>query len=113
MLTHKMKLARDPFEKMIRGQKLIESRMYDEKRRQINIGDHIEFVSADNPLKKVLAKVTALYCYSSFENLFSDFPPEYFGGISKKELVAEMKQFYSKEKEQRYGVLGIKIALLK
>ena len=113
MCTHKMKLEREPFEKIIRGQKIIESRLYDEKRRQINIGDHIEFISIRNPSKKILTKVKALYRYGSFKDLFSDLPSDYFGSISKTELIREIKTFYSEDEERKYGVIGIKIELLK
>jgi ASC-1-like (ASCH) protein len=112
MPTYQMKLSKEPFEKIASGQKIIESRLYDEKRQQINIGDCVEFVQNDGSNKKTSAKVKALYRYSSFDDLFSDFPPEFFGGVSKEMLIEEIKNFYSVEEEQRYGVVGIKIELL-
>ncbi|MDP3902013.1 MAG: RNA-binding protein, partial [bacterium] len=75
MTTHTMKLSGLPFEKITNGRKIVESRLYDEKRRQINIGDQIEFSCNDEPKKKVITKVKALYRYESFKDLFSDFPP--------------------------------------
>lgn len=112
MTTHQMKLATDPFEKITSGEKIIESRLYDEKRQQINIGDQIEFSCSDDPTKKVLTKVKALYLYKSFEELFSDFPSKYFGGESKDELVKEIEMFYSKDEQMKCGVIGIKIELV-
>ncbi len=112
MATHQMKLTTDPFEKISQGRKIIESRLFDEKRRQINIGDHIEFLHVDDSSKKVVTRVIALYRYDSFEALFSDFPPEYFGGISARELKEKIHHFYSSEEERRYGVVGIKLKLL-
>lgn len=112
MTTHQMKLATDPFEKITSGEKIIESRLYDEKRRQINIGDQIEFSRNDDPTKKVLTKVKVLYLYKSFEELFSDFPSKYFGGESKDELVKEIEMFYSKDEQMKCGVIGIKIELV-
>lgn len=38
-----MKLQKSPFEKIKNGTKTVEFRLYDEKRRKINIGDQIEF----------------------------------------------------------------------
>jgi len=55
--------------------------------------------------------VEALYRYKRFENLFSDFPPEYFGGESKEFLCNEINQFYPQEEETKYGVIGIKVRL--
>lgn len=112
MIIHKMKLAKSPFDKIVSGDKIIESRLYDKKRQQINIGDQIEFSNNDEPEKKALTNVKALYRYDLFENLFSDFPPEYFGGNSKDELIQEIETFYSKEEQEKYGIIGIKIELI-
>jgi ASC-1-like (ASCH) protein len=108
-----MRLAAGPFEKIKNGQKIIESRLYDEKRRYINIGDEIEFVCNENPLEKILTKVKAIYRYNLFEEMFSDFPPNYFGGKSKIKLIEEIEKFYSKEEQDKSGVVGIKIELIK
>lgn len=112
MTTHQMKLEGGPFEKIAGGKKVIEARIYDEKRRKINTGDQIEFTCNDDPTRRVLVKVETLYHYSSFKDLFSDFPPEDFGGTSKEELIEEISKFYSEEEVQRYGVVGIRIELL-
>ncbi len=112
MITHQMKLASGPFEKIAHGSKVIESRLFDEKRQKINIGDPIEFTTNDDLGKKVVVQVRALYRYGSFDDLFSDYPPEYFGGSSKKELIEEIRNFYTSDEERRYGVVGIKIELL-
>lgn len=111
MTIHTMKLAKEPFEKIVKGQKIIESRLFDEKRRLINIGDEIEFSQNDDPTKTSKTKVKALYRYGSFENLFSDFPSEYFGWNSKEFLLEEINRFYPKEEQEKYGVVGIRIEL--
>ncbi len=109
MTTHQMKLTRTPFEKIESGQKVIESRLFDEKRHQIRVGDRIEFLRTDNPSQAVVMKVRALYRYQSFGDLFSDFPSKYFGGESKEDLLREIRQFYSLEEESKFGVIGIRI----
>lgn len=111
-MIHQMKLVTGHFRKIINGNKIIESRLYDKKRHQIDIGDQIEFTCVDSPARKVLTKVVALYRYQTFDELFSDFPPEYFGGTSKGGLIKEIKNFYSKEEQNKYGVIGIKIQLI-
>ncbi|MEA2088856.1 MAG: ASCH domain-containing protein [Patescibacteria group bacterium] len=113
MTTYKMKFAITPFEKIVSGNKIIESRLYDEKRRQISLGDQIEFSSNDNPDRKITTSVCALYLYPDFESLFSDFPPSYFGGDSREALFEEIENFYSKDKQAKFGVIGIKIKLVK
>lgn len=112
MTIHKMKLSSNPFGKIKSGDKIIESRLYDEKRQQINIGDQIELSCNNDTEEKAITIVKALYRYGSFEDLFSDFPSEYFGGKSKDELIKEIETFYSKEDQKKYGVVGIKIELM-
>lgn len=107
-----MKLQKTSFDKIANGQKTIESRVYDEKRQQINIGDQIEFAHNDDLSQKILTKVKALHKHLSFENLFNKLPPEKFGGNSKQELLDEIEKFYSKEEQQKYGVIGVEIELL-
>ncbi len=107
MAVHQMKLAKIPFEKIVRSQKTIEARLFDEKRRRINIGDCITFAQRESPYR-IAVKVIALYHYATFGELFSDFPPAYFGGRSRANLLQEIHQFYSRGEEQQSGVVGIK-----
>lgn len=113
MTIHKMRLATAPFEKIVSNNKVIESRLYDEKRQQIDLGDQIEFICNDKPERKIMATVLALYRYPNFEKMFSDFPPFLFGGTSREGLIEEIETFYPKEEQNRYGVIGIKIEAVK
>ena len=112
-MIYQMRLAIGPFEKIKNSKKIIESRIYDEKRSHINVGDEIEFICNEYPSNKLLTKVKAIYRYRLFEELFSDFPLNYFGGESKKELNEEIEKFYPREEQEKYGVIGIKIELIK
>jgi len=111
-MQHQMKLSTEPFNQIASGAKVIESRLYDEKRQQIALGDEIEFSENDHPGNKVHTKVTGLLRYQSFESLFADHEPALFGGESREFLLNQIKQFYSDEDEQKYGVVGIRIALV-
>lgn len=110
-MNHQMKLAQEPFAKIKKGSKIIESRLFDGKRQQINIGDFIEFKQSNDLTKIILTKVKALYRYPTFNELFSDFPASYFGDNSKEKLLNETHQFYSLEEEKKFGVIGIKFEL--
>ena len=57
MKTHIFHLHDEPFNKIHIGKKLIECRLYDEKRKQIKIGDNLIFEKRTNPLEKITAKV--------------------------------------------------------
>ena len=108
-MQHQIKLSVEPFNQVASGAKVIESRLYDEKRQQIALGDEIEFSENDHPENKVNAKVIGLLRYQSFQDLFADHDPSLFGGESREFLLNQIKQFYSDEDEQKYGVVGIRI----
>ena len=108
-MIHKMKLNESPFERIKNGTKIIEFRLYDEKRQQIKIGDQIEFSKLPDLQEKLLVDITELYREDTFENLFRKL---YTDKYEINRRTKSMEQYYSYEKEKEYGVLGIKIALI-
>ena len=52
--------------------------------------------------------------YNNFDNLFSDYPIEKLADkeMTKEELKSVLEEFYNPEKQNTYGVLGIKIELI-
>ena len=69
-MLHKMKLNESPFERIKKGTKTIEFRLYDEKRQQIKIGDKIEFSKSPDLQEKLIVDVIDLYREDTFENKF-------------------------------------------
>ena len=67
------------------------------------------FRQADDPSQEVKTRVSGLFRYGSFQELMTDFPPDMFGGKSTEEIITEILQFYPKDDEKKYGVVGIKI----
>jgi ASC-1-like (ASCH) protein len=115
-MEHSMKLLESPYERILSGKKTIEVRLFDEKRQKINVGDIIEFSKLPDLEDKVKVEIVALLRYKSFRDLVNDFGMEYYGypkDYPVDTFVNNIYKIYSKEKEQKYGVLGIKIKLLK
>jgi len=112
MQQHQMKLATKPYNNIASGKKVIESRLFDEKRQQISIGDTIIFSEGDKLENSVTTVVRGLLRYQTFMELFADHDPALFGEESRDFLLNQIKQFYSDEDEQKYGVVGIRIELL-
>ena len=107
MTTHQLKLAAEPFNAIISGNKTIESRLYDAKRQKIQIGDRIIFTNRDNSEQTVTAEVVGLLRYATFRNLFSHNNPRKFGGDNVEWLENQISEFYSIEDQNIYGVIGI------
>jgi ASC-1-like (ASCH) protein len=112
MKQYQMKLATEPYNKITSGKKVIESRLFDEKRQIISIGDQIIFSENNKPENNVTTIVKGLLRYQTFKELFADHNPSLFGEDSRDFLLKQIKQFYSDEDEQKYGVVGIRLQLL-
>ena len=112
MQQHQMKLATGPYKNIASGKKVIESRLFDEKRQAIAIGDRIVFSENENPENNVTTAVKGLLRYQTFRELFADHEPSLFGEESRDFLLTQIKQFYSDEDEKKYGVIGIRLELL-
>ena len=107
MTTHQLKLATEPFNAIISGNKTIESRLYDTKRQKIQIGDRIIFTNRDNSEQTVATEVVGLLRYATFRDLFSHNNPRKFGGDNVEWLENQISEFYSIEDQKIYGVIGI------
>lgn len=108
-----MKLQPYSFDKIRDGKKIIEVRLFDEKRREIKLGDTIEFKREPEQTETVDTEVIGLLQYTSFEDLVNDFPADNFGHFDKDELLGTIYSFYKKEDALKFGVLGIRIRLIK
>lgn len=114
-MVHEMKLDREPFEKMKSGRKTVELRIYDDKRRRLKIDDIIVFTERKGNERKIAARITALYRYRTFEELFSEIAPAKCGFAkhdSVEDAVRQMRKYYPLEKELETGVLGIRVELM-
>lgn len=109
-MTHKMNLQDKYFDFIKNGTKRIELRLNDEKRQQIKIGDSIEF---SNEKYKFTTKVIGLLKYQDFKTLFNDFGIEILADktMTKEELLGVLSEFYTPEKQEKFGVLGIRVEL--
>ncbi len=113
-MQHKMKLQPEYFNFILNGTKRIEIRLNDEKRQLIKLGDTIKFMKEPELEESFDAKVVGLLRYNSFEDMFKDFDISVLSdkSMTKEELINVLEQFYTKEKQEQYGVLGIRIELI-
>ncbi|MBP8688539.1 MAG: ASCH domain-containing protein [Bacilli bacterium] len=104
-----MNLNNRPFKSIKEGTKTIELRLNDEKRSLLKVGDEIEFTNRDTN-EKLSVDIINLHKYPSFEELYKHFDKVEMG--YNKDDIAEpkdMEAYYSKEEQNKYGVLGIEI----
>lgn len=113
-MIHEMKLNPEYFNFILKGTKRIEIRLNDEKRQRIKLGDKIKFLKEPDLEDAFDAKVVGLLRYNSFEDMLKDYDISVLADASmtKDELISVLNKFYTKEEQQKYGVLGIRIELI-
>ena len=103
-MKHSMKVQPRYYEAIKDGIKQIE------KRKEIKLGDTIEILKEPDLKERILVKVIGLLHYESFPMLLRDFDSSILAGptVSKEELLRDLEVYYPKEKQAKFGVLGIR-----
>jgi len=112
-MKHEMRLNNEPFTNKKNGTKTIELRLNDEKRKLIKVGDIIKFTNRSTN-ESIEAKVINLHYYAFFKELYQNFDKVSLG--YKENDIAnykDMEEYYSKEEQDKYGVVGIEIKVVK
>lgn len=111
-MIHKMQLNKKPFDLIKNGNKTIELRLLDEKRKNIKIGDEIMFsLKSENETivnDFIIVRVIALHKFKNFIELYSVLPLNKCGYTDiEVASPSDMDEYYSREKQLQYGVVGI------
>ena len=115
MKEHVINLTPAPMQEIRTGNKTIELRLNDEKRKQISVGDTIKFINTEDSNDTLRVKVVDLFLFSSFAELYDNLPLLNCGYNEDNINTAspdDMEMYYSREKQNKYGVVGIEISLL-
>lgn len=115
MKEHVMNLTPAPMQEIRTGNKTIELRLNDEKRKQISVGDTIKFINTEDSNDTLRVKVVDLFLFSSFAELYDNLSLLKCGYNENNINTAspdDMELYYSREKQNKYGVVGIEISLL-
>ena len=113
-MKHEMKLQDKYYNFILNGTKKIEIRLNDDKRQKIKIGHLIKFLKEPELKESFNAKVINLIKYKNFEDMFKDFDISVLADktMTKEKLLNVLEKFYTKEKQETYGVLAIVIDLI-
>ena len=111
-MRYEMHLNKVPFNQIVEGRKTIEVRLNDSKRKILNIGDEILFISRECEDKTILKTITDLRVYPSFAEMANNEDCVACGfdkGYSAQEVVDCYHTFYTAQDEQKFGVLAIQL----
>lgn len=97
------------FELIKSGQKDIELRAYDEKRKKVKIGDKFQLFDAENPNEYIICEVLDMHIAPNFESLFQKLDIKRSGFKDMNELMDVITKFVSREELSREQVVGMEI----
>jgi len=109
-----MHLSEEPFNWIKEGKKIVEVRLFDEKRRKIEIDDIIIFRKIGSN-EEIKVRVKGLLRFKNFRDLFLFIPKNYLAheSLSLEEQIKRMRNYYSEEEEKKYGVIAIWFEVIK
>ena len=110
-MIHIMKLKEQYFDCIKNGTKEYEIRLNDEKRKNIKKEDFIEFQKEPYLEDRFIVKVDDLLYFDNFHELLNNIninllAPSF---VSKEKLYSDLEEFYPIEKQNKYGVVAIKL----
>ena len=110
-----MKLNPKYFEFMKNGTKRIEIRLNDEKRKELKIGDLIVFQKESELKEELYTQIVNLRVKRNFKELIENLEISEYSDKSESEenFLHDLYKFYTKEQEEKYGVVGIQIKIRK
>ena len=114
-MVHNMKLHPRPFEMIRCGLKRYELRLFDEKRQKIKPGDLILFTNSNDVDKQIQVSVLSVQIFPDFEALYRALPISACGYLPdelKDASAKDMQSYYSREQQEKYGVIAIEVKLL-
>ena len=113
MNTFELRLHAKYFDLIKQGTKTIEMRLFDEKRREYQIGDILIFKKRPEETEVIKTRIINLHKVNSFQDLYNMFDKVKLG-YEENEIANpnDMQQFYPVEEQQKYGVVGIEIELM-
>ncbi len=108
---YRMHLDKEHFENVKAGNKTVEIRLNDKKRREFKVGDKIEFENRSDK-SKIDATITELNIYTSFEELYKH-EDKISMGYKEDEVACpdDMSVYYSEEDQIKNGVVAIHFTL--
>ena len=108
-IRHRMHITSQSFDRVLKGTRRVELRLYDDKRRLISVGDDIIFSCED---KSVSVKVIGLHRYPSFKELYDSIPKDALG-YHEGEVAdpKDMDEIYDASRIIEFGVVGIEFTM--
>lgn len=112
---HTLNLMPNYFELIKSQEKTLEGRLNDDKRQSFNIGDIITFYKEPEKTETINAIILDKYIFKNFDEMADRLKKTELGFASKtkEQMVKTYRTIYSKQNEEKYGVVVFKIKTLR
>lgn len=113
-IKHEMGLQQKYYDLIASGIKVYEVRLYDEKRKNIKIGDNIIFFKEPDRVERLKTMVEEIKIFPSFEEMLKviDVNEIGFNNEEHSSILEIYHKFYSSEEENKHGVVAIKVKVI-
>ncbi len=109
-MKYKMGLQKKYFELVNSGEKTVELRLNDDKRKKIKVGDIIEFSKEPERVEHIDTIVDNLFYYKNFDEALNSIDIKSLTNEDKGKYLKDLEKYYPREKQDKYGVVAIKIS---
>ena len=112
--THSLNLNPIYFDLIKSGEKILEGRLNDDKRKAFNIGDKIIFYKEPERIETMNAIILDKYLFNNFDEIAKSLDKAHLGFADKSvdEMINTYRTIYTREDENKYGVVIFKIKTL-
>ncbi len=112
-MIHNMTLNPAPYAAIQRGDKTVEMRLYDEKRRAVQVEDIIRFTCPGFSGETLSVRVKAIKTFPDFASLYAAYDQRALGySPAKPADPRDMERYYSATRIQKCGVVAIEFSLM-
>lgn len=114
MEVHTIGLQAIHYDNVLSGKKIYEGRLHDEKRKLFNIGDRIKILKDPLREESFFVEIINKYIFKSFKDMVEEINLKQLGfdSESKEEVIQVYRSFYSKEDEEKYGVVIFELKVI-
>ena len=108
---HTLNLAPIYFDLIKSGEKILEGRLNDEKRKTFNVGDKITFYKEPERKDSFKAIILDKYVFKNFDEMADALDKKLLGFAdkTKQEMIKVYRTIYRRQDEDKYGVVIFKI----
>lgn len=111
--TFEYRIYEEVYNDMLSGKKTIEFRLLNEKSNNIQIGDKIKFIVADNEEKYLTAEVIDKLIYANLDDLWSDKARLNNSlNYTKEEFIKAFNDIFGEKNVSNSKIVGLKIKIL-